>query len=44
MAMNVEETKVVRISRQDKRTAGECGIFQLIGKHDNIRCKMYVWN
>jgi hypothetical protein len=39
MEMNVEKTKVMRISRQqfpikimiDKKTIGECGIFQLFG-------------
>jgi hypothetical protein len=39
MEMNVEEAKVIRISSQtsppqiiiDKKTAGECGIFQLVG-------------
>jgi hypothetical protein len=44
MEMNVEKTKVMRISRQltipnenydRSETIGECGIFQLFGQHDN---------
>jgi hypothetical protein len=29
MEMNVEKTKVIRISRQDKKKIGKCGIFFL---------------
>jgi hypothetical protein len=50
MEMNVEITKVMRISRQpspkqimtDQKETGKCGIFQLVRQHDNTLCKMYT--
>jgi hypothetical protein len=49
MEINVEKTKVLKISRQPfsiwimiSKTTGECGIFQLFGYHNNKWCKMYT--
>jgi len=27
----------------DKKTTGECGMFQLFVLHDNKLCKIYTW-